>query len=182
MLDVGGGTTGNRSGCDCPAGEGLYKVEARVGGSIDSLKGYCRKFGTGVENKSADTQMNASLRPKVDFEAPVKIAPAQSRTFTFTVPESGTVKKFLLSVSGETDLLGGGLVNLPDYKVELLNPSGDAVKSKTVTGTTNDQHIPVTFGTAGAWKIRVTNRKDYGALDLKILRFALEILTPRKRW
>jgi hypothetical protein len=183
LLNVGG-TTGTRSSCDCPAGEGLYKVEARVGGSIDSLKGYCRKFGAGVEDKWAHTQMNASLRPKVAFEAPVKIAPAQSRTFTFTVPEGGTEKNFLLSVAGETDLLGGGLVNQPDYKVELLNPSGDGVKSRTVTGTTNAQYIPVTFGTAGAWKIRVTNRKaDYGALDLKILRFAPEMLqTPRKKW
>ncbi|HZI67015.1 MAG TPA: hypothetical protein VFF17_10665, partial [Thermoanaerobaculia bacterium] len=179
-----GGSTGTRSGFQCPAGEGLYRVDARVGGTIDSLKGYCRKFGAGVENKWAHMQMDASLRPKVSREAPVKIAPGRSRTFTFTVPESGTGgSKFLVHVAGETDLLGGGVVNLPDYKVEILNPSGNVVKTQTVTGTTLMQSIQMTFAAAGGWKVRVTNRKkDYGALDLNKLDFSPESAPVRRTW
>jgi hypothetical protein len=39
-----GGSSGTRGFLECPAAEALYKVEARVGDAIDSLKGYCRPF------------------------------------------------------------------------------------------------------------------------------------------
>ncbi len=39
-----GGFGGTRRFMACPTGEALFKVVARTGGAIDSLKGYCRSF------------------------------------------------------------------------------------------------------------------------------------------
>ena len=118
-------------------------------------------------------QINDGLRPRASHEAPVKIAPGRFHTFNFTVPKSGINVRFLLLVSAQTDLLGGGRVNRPEYKLELRNPSGNAVKTKTVTGTEYIQEIPVVFDLAGAWNVRVTNlKKDFGALDVTRLSVA----------
>ncbi|HVE66935.1 MAG TPA: hypothetical protein VNC59_10175, partial [Thermoanaerobaculia bacterium] len=76
----------------------------------------------------------------------------------------------------------GAVVNQPDYKVEILNPSGNVVKTETVTGT-RMQGIPMTFAAAGGWKVRVTNRKkDYGALDLNQLDFSPDSTPARRTW
>jgi hypothetical protein len=170
-----GGDGGNRQVMHCPLAEALYKVEARVGSSIDSLKGYCRAFGP-LEDADALTQMNATRTPKPTNTSPVKIMPRRAASFTFTVPPSGVNQRFVPSITAQTDLLGGGSLNPPDYRMELLNPTGGVLATRNVSGNSVFlEGIAYTFNAAGTWTLRVTNLKqDIGALDV----IAFKIILP----
>jgi hypothetical protein len=165
-----GGEGGSRQHLECPQGEGLYKVEARVGSSIDSLKGTCLAFGAAAVQPLA-VQISTSLSPKPNQSSPVKIVPGSSKDFSFKIAGSPN-ERIGIGIAGDTDLLGGGAANPPEFKLEVLTPSGSVAASRTVSkpraGTVNG--VNVTINAAGTWKLRVTNlKKDYGALDVRAI-------------
>lgn len=163
-----GGDGGSRQFLECPNGEGLVKVEARVGSSIDSLKGTCRTFG-GAAEQPLTVQIDSTPSPRPSTAKPVKILPSGAADFSFRI--AGTVNRSTsVGIYGETDLLGGGAANPPEFKLEVINPSGSIVATRTVlkppAGTV--QSVAVTINAAGTWKLRVINlKKSYGALDVK---------------
>ena len=163
-----GGDGGSRQFLACPNGEGLYKVEARVGSAIDSLKGTCRAFG-GAAEQPWTVQIETTLSPRPTYTSPVKILPASAKTFSFTI--AGTVNRSTsIGIFAETDLLGGGAANPPEFKLEVINPAGSVVATRTVLKPTAGtvQSVPVTINAAGTWRLRVSNlKKSYGALDVK---------------
>ncbi|MCC6247791.1 MAG: hypothetical protein IT499_08515 [Rubrivivax sp.] len=163
-----GGDGGSRQFLECPNGEGLAKVEARIGSSIDSLKGNCRPFGEAAQ-QPLTVQIDSTLIPRPTGAKPEKILPAKAAVFSFRI--AGTVNRNTsIGIFGETDLLGGAATNPPEFKLEVINPAGSVVASRTVrkppAGTV--QSVSVTINAAGTWKLRVTNlKKSYGALDVK---------------
>ncbi|MCI0415207.1 hypothetical protein L0222_20745 [bacterium] len=163
-----GGDGGTRSGLTCPATEGLFKVEARVGDAIDSLRGFCRSFGS-LANESIPTQILATVSPKPSFAAPVKILPGASKNFQFTISSAASTPQASVGITGETDLLGGAKLNPPAIKLELINPSGSVVVSKIFSDVKSGiiQSVKFGFNVNGNWKLRVTNlKKDIGAVDI----------------
>jgi hypothetical protein len=157
-----GGEGGSRAFLSCPNGEALYKVEARVSDNIDNLKGWCRTF-VSPSNLSVPNQIESSISPKPSIANPISVPVRSSRTFSFTVLDYQQLgARALIGVVGATDLLGGAALNLPDIKVELINPSGTVVSSRTI----NDVKAAVisgvtfTFNANGTWKLRVTNLKQ----------------------
>lgn len=169
-----GGEGGSRQFIACPQGEALYKVTARKGGAIDSLKGYCRTFG-GLASQPLHIEINASIRPKHSYDAPVKIMPGKSATYDFTVPQRGVNQTLKVGVTMETDLLGGGGMNPPDVKVEIIRPGGAVIASKTFNNAPAGivHQVSVTFPVAGSWDVRLTNlKKDLGAVDVRRVSFA----------
>jgi len=169
LLNVNvGGDGGSRQFLECPNGEGLVKVEARIGSSIDSLKGNCRPFGEAAQ-QPLTVQIDSTLIPRPSHTKPEKILPAKAAVFSFRI--AGTVNRSTsIGIVGETDLLGGAGANPPEFKLEVINPAGSVVATRTVrkppAGTV--QSVPVTINAAGSWKLRVTNlKKSYGALDVK---------------
>jgi hypothetical protein len=170
FIDINvGGDGGSRAFLECPNGEALYKVVARVSDNIDNLKGYCRSF-VPVTNRKVSDQINESVTPKPSSANPVNVLVRSSRTFSFTVLDfQQAMPKVLVGVTGGTDLLGGAALNPPDYKVELLNPSGTVVGSKTFNdaNTMTINGVTFTFNANGTWKLRVTNLKqDIGTLSI----------------
>ena len=166
-----GGDAGTRAFLQCPAAEGLYKVVARVGDAIDSLKGYCRAFGS-VGTLSVPTQINSTHTPKPSSASPLAVPVNSSRTISFTIASIATasVANALIGVSVETDLLGGGIANPPDFKVELINPSGVVVASKTFLDARAGFVLGVTYqiNANGTWKFRITNlKRDIGTLNVR---------------
>lgn len=163
-----GGEGGSRQFLQCASGEGLFRVEARIGSSIDSLKGNCRAFGEAAQQPLA-VQISSTLRPRPTHAKPEKILPAKAAVFSFRI--AGSVNRNTsIGIFGETDLLGGAAANPPEFKLEVINPAGSVVATRTVrkprAGTV--QSVPVTINAAGSWKLRVTNlKKSYGALDVK---------------
>jgi hypothetical protein len=154
---------------ECPVGEALYTVEARVGDAIDSLKGFCRTFGS-LSTVSVPSQIAATVSPRPSPATPVAIPINSSKSFSFTVSNyQSATPSVLIGVTGETDLLGGALMNPPQFKVELINPSGSVVASKSFNNP--GQYIcGVTFriNANGGWKLRVTNLKTtIGTLNVK---------------
>src|SRR5689334_7455289 len=80
-----GGDGGTRSYVACPDGEGLFKVEARVGDAIDSMKGYCRIF-ISVASLSVPQQISATISPSsVSRSNPIIIPVNRSATLTFRI-------------------------------------------------------------------------------------------------
>jgi hypothetical protein len=167
-----GGFGGDRKGLDCPDAEAMYKVVARVGSSIDSLIGYCRPFGT----LDPLASMNESRSPNPSHLAPVKIMPRRSATFSFTVPAGAVNRRYLVGITAQTDFLGGGSLNPPDYRMELITPGGNVVATRNVTtNSTGYETISREFSVSGTWKLRVINNKqDVGALDV----IAFKVLPP----
>jgi hypothetical protein len=164
-----GGSSGTRAFLECPTAEALYKVEARVGDAIDSLKGYCRAFGS-MSTVSVPSQISASASPKPSSSNPLAIPINSSKTVSFTVSNyQASTPSVLVGVTGETDLLGGAAMNPPEFKVELINPAGSVVASKSFNNPG-----PVICGVTyqinanGTWKLRVTNlKKTIGTLNVK---------------
>jgi len=71
-----GGSGGSYHGLACPAGEALYRIDARAGNAVDSLKGYCRRFPP----------------QEVDPNAPVfDEAPAQGTIVTLSATNGGEI-------------------------------------------------------------------------------------------
>ena len=71
-----GGSGGSFHALNCPAGEALYRVDARSGNAIDSLEGCCRRFPP----------------QEVDPNAPVfDEAPAQGSTVTLSATTGGEI-------------------------------------------------------------------------------------------
>ena len=164
-----GGDGGSRAFLDCPSTEALYKVEARVGDAIDSVKGFCRAFGS-VSNMSVVTQINATASPKASSASPVNVPVRSSRTFSFTVSDyTESYATLLVGVSAGTDLLGGATLNPPEFKLDLLNPAGSVVASKTfLKAPAGFVHgIQHTINANGVWRLRVTNlKRDIGTLSI----------------
>lgn len=163
-----GGDGGSRQFLSCPFNEALYKVEARVGDAIDSLKGFCRAFATAA--RSIPQQVDATGNPDPSPAHPTTIAVNSSKTFTFSISDfNATFRTILVGVSGETDLLGGAGLNPPEFKVELLNPSGTVVASKSFSKVLSAVICGVTYtiNANGTWKLRVTNlKRDIGTLNV----------------
>ena len=159
-FDVGG-TGGTRAGFYCPPAQALYRVDARVGDQIDSMKGYCRSFGS-ISNVAVPQQISSSVTPKPSTSSPVAILIRSSKTFSFTITNyAGGNAKVDVGVSGETDLLGGAALNPPEFKLELINPAGSVVASKTVTNATRAIYtVTYTINANGTWKLKVTNLKQ----------------------
>jgi hypothetical protein len=164
-----GGSSGTRAFMECPVGEALYKVEARVGDAIDSLKGFCRTFGS-LSTVSVPSQIAATVSPKPTIASPIAIPINSSKSFSFTVSNyQSTTPSVLIGVTGETDPLGGALMNPPQFKIDLIDPSGTVVASKsfnnpgpTISGVT------FRINANGGWKLRVTNLKTtIGTLNVK---------------
>lgn len=168
-----GGFGGSPKDLICPAAEAMYKVEARVGSSIDSLIGYCRPF---VANPDPLAQMNESRSPNPSHTAPVKILPRRSATFSFTVPPGAINQRYLVGITAQTDFLGGASLNPPDYRMELVTPNGNVVATRNVTTNSSAyETISREFSVSGGWKLRVINNKqDVGALDV----IAFKVLPP----
>jgi hypothetical protein len=156
-----GGTGGTKAGFYCPPAQALYRVDARVGDQIDSMKGYCRSFGS-ISSASIPEQISSSISPKPTTSSPVAIPIHSSKTFSFNVANYTTGNaKVDIGVSGETDLLGGAAMNPPEFKLELLNPAGAVVTSKTVTNATRAIYsVTYSINANGTWKLRVTNLKQ----------------------
>ena len=163
-----GGDGGARGFLGCPVNEALYKVEARVGDAIDSLKGYCRTFATAT--LSVPMQVDATVTPKPTRSNPTVIPVGSSKTFSFTISTfTADYRTIDVGVTGQTDLLGGAGLNPPEFKVELLNPSGTVVASKAFSKPSESTVCTVTYtiNANGVWKLRVTNlKKDLGSLNV----------------
>ena len=75
----------------------------------------------------------------------------------------------MIGVSGQTDFLGGGNANPAEFKIELINPSGAVVVSKSFSNVQSLVVEGVTFriNANGTWKMRVTNlKKNLGTLNI----------------
>jgi hypothetical protein len=157
-----GGDGGSRGFLECPAAEALFKVEARVGDAIDSLKGFCRSFGT-ISALSIPTQIDATASPNPSSSNPLIIPVKSAKTIAFTISNfAAAFPTVLVGVTGETDLLGGGGANPPEFKVELINPSGAVVATKAFQNVPNGvvEGVTFTINANGTWKMRVTNLKQ----------------------
>lgn len=156
-----GGSGGTKAGFYCPPAQALYRVDARVGDQIDSMKGYCRSFGS-ITSVSVPQQIISSVSPKPSTSSPVAIPIQSSRTFSFNVANyTAGNARVDVGVSGETDLLGGAALNPPEFKLELLNPAGTVVASRTVTKATLAIYsVTYSINANGTWKLRVTNLKQ----------------------
>jgi hypothetical protein len=156
-----GGTGGTKSGFYCRAAQALYRVHARVGDQIDSMKGYCRSFGS-ISSVAVPQQIASSVSPKPSTSSPVAIPIQSSKTFSFSIANYAAGNaKVDVGVSGETDLLGGAALNPPEFKLELINPAGSVVASKTVTNATRAIYsVTYTINANGTWKLKVTNLKQ----------------------
>jgi hypothetical protein len=145
-----------------PAVQALYKVEAKLGDAIDSLKGFCRSFGT-LSALSVPTQAENTASSKPSSSAPLVIPVKSDKTISFIISnfQASTVP-VLVGVSPVTDLLGGGAANPPQFKVELINPSGAVVASKSFSNVTQPFICGVSYqiNANGTWKLRVTNLKQ----------------------
>lgn len=163
-----GGDGGDRHFLSCPFNEALYKVEARVGDAIDSVKGFCRTFATAT--RTVPQQLDATANPKPSRASPTVIPVGSSKTFSFTISAFNAGYRTLdVGVTAETDLLGGAGLNPPEFKLELLNPSGTVVVSKSFSKTSDVAICSVTYtiDANGVWKLRVTNlKKDLGSLNV----------------
>jgi hypothetical protein len=164
-----GGSSGARAFLECPTAQALYKVEARVGDAIDSLKGYCRAFGS-MSTVSIPSQISASVTPKPSSSSPVTVPINSSKTFSFTISNyQSAVPSVLIGVTAETDLLGGAAMNPPEFKVELINPSGSVVASKSFNNPgSNICGVTFRINANGGWKLKVTNlKKTIGTLNVR---------------
>jgi hypothetical protein len=171
FVDVNvGGDGGTRSSLQCPVGEGLFKIEARVGDAIDSLKGFCRSFVAPL-TLSVPTQITSTASPKPTSSSPLIIPVSTSKSISFTISNfNASFSTPLIGVTAETDLLGGGALNPPDFKLELLNPSGSVVTTKTFSNVSSLAIQGITFhiNANGTWKLRITNRKTgVGTLNVR---------------
>jgi hypothetical protein len=165
-----GGEGGQRGSFKCPVGEGLYRVDARVGSTIDSLKGYCRPFFS-LSRASVEEQFRASLSPNPS-RGPVKILPGRNATFSFEISNTHGVTNASIDINARTDLLGFARMNPPEFRLEVLNPSGRVVASGTFRNTTEGvlEQVRFTINATGTWKLRVTNlKKTTGALEVTSL-------------
>jgi hypothetical protein len=156
-----GGDGGGRDYVACPGGEALFKVEARVGDAIDSLKGYCRVF-TSVASLSVPSQFSATRSPDPSRENPVTVPVNDSRTFLFRISNyNAPFANLQIGVSAGTDLPGGGALNPPDFKLELIDPTGAVVASQTF-GRQRSELFLLTYriNQNGTWRMRVTNLKQ----------------------
>jgi hypothetical protein len=164
-----GGDGGTRAFVECPAAEALFRVDARVGDAIDSLRGFCRSFGT-LSSLSVPTQIRSTANPNPTPSNPVIIPVNANKVFSFTVSNfNAAVSTVLIGVSGQTDFLGGGNANPAEFKVELINPSGTVVASKSFSNVQSLVIEGVTFriNANGTWKLRVTNlKKSVGTLNI----------------
>jgi hypothetical protein len=156
-----GGSAGTKAGFYCPPAQALYRVDARVGDQIDSMKGYCRSFGS-ISTVSIPQQISSSVSPKPSTSSPVAIPVRSSKTFSFNIANYAAGNARVdVGISGETDVLGGAALNPPEFKLELINPSGTVVGSKTVTNATRAIYsVTYTINANGTWKLRVTNLKQ----------------------
>jgi hypothetical protein len=163
-----GGDGGGRDYVACPAGEALFKVEARVGDAIDSMKGYCRIF-TSVASLSVPSQFSATKSPDPSRENPVTVPVNDSRTFLFRISNfTAPFANLQIGVGAETDLAGGAALNPPDFKLELIDPAGAVVASQTY-GRQRSELFLLTYriNKNGTWRMRVTNlKKELGALNV----------------
>jgi hypothetical protein len=162
-----GGDGGSREFLKCPFNEALYKVEARVGDAIDSLKGFCRAFSTATA--SVPEQMTSTVTPKPSRSNPTVIPVGSSKSFSFTISAFNSEYRTVdVGITGETDLLGFAGLNPPEFRLELLNPSGLVVASKTFSKVSDSVcTLTYTINANGVWKLRVTNlKKDVGSLNV----------------
>ncbi len=167
-----GGEGGQRSNLQCPSGEGLYRVDARVGAAIDSLKGYCRPF-VSLSSTTVVEQASASLSPKPTLRQPVKIMPGRNATFSFKISNAHGGSPVEIGISARTDLLGFAGMNPPEFRLEVLNPSGRVVASDAFRNTREGviESVRVTINATGTWKLRVTNlKRTTGALEVLSVR------------
>jgi hypothetical protein len=156
-----GGSSGDIRTIECPAGEALYKLEAKTGASIDSLKGYCRAFNTTPLHR----EIMDSANPRPTASNPMKVRLRTTAAITFNVPRTSPFS-FDLIVNAETDVLGGGGLNPPDYKLALKNPSGTVVETRNVTRA-GETTLNASFNAVGQWRLEITNlKRDVGALDV----------------
>ncbi len=163
-----GGEGGDRRFLACPAAtEGLFKIEARVGDAIDSMKGYCRPFAVAPPPSVLD-QILSSPSPKPTSANPLVVSLRTSKTIAFTITDANAPYSTAdVGVSGETDLLGGAGLNLPEFKLELLNPSGTVVASKSFSNVRAIASLHYHFNVHGTWKLRITNlKRDIGSLNI----------------
>lgn len=164
-----GGDGGSRQFLSCPFNEALYKVEARVGDAIDSLKGFCRAFATAT--RSVPQQIDDTGTPSPSDAHPTPIPVGATKVFSFTISNfNATYPTVHVGVTAETDFLGGGSLNLPEFRVELLNPAGVVVASKVFSKVERSTICGPTYliNANGVWKLRVTNlKKDIGTLNVR---------------
>lgn len=163
-----GGDGGSRVSLLCPSQEALFKVEARVGDTIDSLKGFCRPFVSSPPTQPVREQILATVTPVPSLSNRVKVGLKSSVSFQFTISNAVVSPEINVGISGETDLLGGGALNPPEFRLELINPSGTVVASKSVKNARSTiQSVKFGFNVNGTWKLKVTNLKEgIGALDI----------------
>jgi hypothetical protein len=156
-----GGDGGTRDFVACPDGEGLFKVEARVGDAIDSLKGYCHAF-VSVASLSVPSQFSATKSPDASPANPVTVPVNSSRTFLFRISNcDAPFANLQIGVSAATDIPGGAALNPPDFKLELIDPTGAVVASQTY-GRQRSELFLLTYriNQNGTWRMRVTNLKQ----------------------
>lgn len=162
-----GGDGGTRTGLSCPVTEGLFKVVAKVGDTIDSLKGSCRSFAPPQTMTILD-QINSTVSPDPSTSKPLKVPLASSNAIAFTINFPSSTPVVNVGVTARTDLLGGGDLNPPDYRIDLLDPSGKVVVTKSVKGADLVVHsVSSAFNVKGTWKLKITNlKKDAGQLEV----------------
>jgi hypothetical protein len=84
-----GGRGGSYQSLLCPSGEALYRIDARAGDAVDSLKGYCRRFPP----------------LQIDPNAPVfDQAPAQGAVITLSAASGGEIGLRAHGVTGPVTL------------------------------------------------------------------------------
>jgi len=153
-----GGFGGSDANLACPGGEALFKVVAKVGDAIDSLQGFCRSFTP----PTLAQQIANTVTPKPSFSSPVKISVNSSKSLSFTITNATPSQTFSIGIDGETDALSGGTLNPPEYKLEVINPSGSVVASGSFSKVpaSTVKSVKATINATGTWKLRITNQKQ----------------------
>lgn len=110
---------------ECPAGEALYRVDARVGSAIDSLQGFCRPF---------------PLRPSFDE------APAEGVLLPVSVTNDASIRLRAHGATGPVTL-GYSVPSMWSSRFELVLPTP---LPGTITPPTIGTRTPVAVAGTGA--------------------------------
>jgi len=163
-----GGSGGQDWSLQCPAGEALYRVDAKAGTAIDSLKGYCRRFPP----------------PQVDPNAPVfDGAPAQGAVVTLYGMYGGEIPVRAHGATGPVTL---SLQVLSPYasRFELVQPpmvtrvpGAQLAAAAPATSISRTLRVkgPIPVGTLGPTLVPITLTLRDGAGRTAVRRFQVRL-------
>lgn len=162
-----GGTGGSREQLACPSRQALYRLDARVGEAIDSLKGYCRVFPPpNPQSVALAAQINASLAPRPPMSLP---SSGTSKVLQFHVPDSSLYRSvlFQLIASGT-----GGMTPSVTYRIDFVDPTGAIMKSSTVSNPVAG--VSIHFAKAGTWTLKMRSAVPGATVAIQSILVAAE--------